>query len=91
MIAVDGGNGNAGGGGGGGGRMAIYWQDLEWWYGKLTAFGGRSSQGGNGGPGTLYLEVSVLWIPISLLLKLLVLKTENFETCIETNHKIKSH
>ena len=58
MIAVNGGNGNANGGGGGGGRMAVYWQDREWWYGQLTAFGGTSTQGGNGGPGTVYLEVS---------------------------------
>jgi len=36
--------------------MAVYWQDREWWYGQLTAFGGTSTQGGNGGPGTVYLE-----------------------------------
>ena len=40
--------------------MAIYWQDREWWYGGLNAFGGRSTQGGNGGPGTVYLEVRCL-------------------------------
>ena len=57
VISVNGGNGNAAGGGGGGGRMAIYWQDREWWYGGLNAFGGRSTQGGNGGPGTVYLKV----------------------------------
>jgi len=59
VIAVNGGAGNGDGGGGGGGRMAVYWQDLEWWYGALTAFGGSSSQGGNGGAGTVYLEVSL--------------------------------
>lgn len=37
--------------------MAIYWQDREWWRGSLTAFGGSSSQGGNGGAGTVYLVV----------------------------------
>ena len=58
VIAVNGGNGNANGGGGAGGRMAVYWMDREWWYGSLTAFGGRSTSGGNGGPGTVYLEVS---------------------------------
>ena len=57
VISVNGGNGNAAGGGGGGGRMAIYWQDREWWYGGLNAFGGRSTQGRNGGPGTVYLKV----------------------------------
>lgn len=39
--------------------MAVYWQDREWWYGALTAFGGSSSQDGNGGAGTVYLEVSL--------------------------------
>ena len=58
VIAVNGGNGNANGGGGAGGRMAVYWMDREWWYGSLTAFGGSSTSGGNGGPGTVYLEVS---------------------------------
>ena len=60
VIAVNGGSGNGAGGGGGGGRMAIYWQDREWWYGALTAFGGLSSLGGIGGPGSIYLEVSKL-------------------------------
>lgn len=59
VIAVNGGAGNGDGGGGSGGRMAVYWQDREWWYGALTAFGGSSSQGGNGGAGTVYLEVSL--------------------------------
>ena len=58
VIAVNGGAGNGNGGGGAGGRMAIYWQDREWWYGALTSFGGSSSQGGNGGAGTVYLEVN---------------------------------
>ncbi|KAJ7340196.1 hypothetical protein OS493_002927 [Desmophyllum pertusum] len=56
VIAVNGGAGSGNGGGGGGGRMAVYWQDREWWYGGLTAFGGSSPQGGNGGAGSVYLE-----------------------------------
>ena len=59
-IAVNGGAGNGNGGGGAGGRLAVYWQDREWWYGALTAFGGSSSHGGRGGAGTVYLEVSSL-------------------------------
>ena len=56
-MAVNGGRGNANGGGGSGGRLAIFWKDREWWNGYLHAFGGAASSGGNGGPGTVYLQV----------------------------------
>ena len=56
-LAVSGGRGNVNGGGGSGGRLAILWNDREWWNGNLEAFGGGSSSGRNGGPGTVYLQV----------------------------------
>ena len=59
--------------------MAIYWQDREWWYGGLNAFGGRSTQGGNGGPGTVYLQVRCLLLKQIKLPTKLCLKIKNDE------------
>lgn len=54
-ITVNGGGTAAGGGSGG--RLAIRWQDREWWFGELQAFGGVSSSSKYGGAGTIYLQV----------------------------------
>lgn len=55
---MNGGSGGTIGAGGGGGRMMIHYKDTKFWQGKWTAYGG--SAGGNGGAGTIYLEVSLL-------------------------------
>lgn len=58
-ISANGGPGNWDGGSGSGGRVAVYYTvnngfDLS----KITAFGGATTRGGQGGCGSIYLEQS---------------------------------
>ena len=55
VVSVRGGNGGSYGGGGSVGRIAVLWQDREWWYGSLQAYGGTGYA--NGGAGTVYMQV----------------------------------
>ena len=55
-LQVLGGGATSNAGGGGGGRLAVYWQDYDWWFGSMQAYGGPGGYS-HGAAGTIYIEV----------------------------------
>ena len=66
LIQVSGGAGSSTGSGAGG-RLAVYSSKHKWWFGNLHAYGGTGDTD-SGGPGTVYVEVSV-WVIIFKMLQ----------------------